>query len=327
MKNNNLTPIDNAVWLTSIIELTEYKDYILLTAAFLEKLNSIPGVQHANIYEVYGEEDIDSADKLMLKDVTNILSEPVPFYKVISQYAFNSVIDEEAHFLQPNSILQTVFPVQSTGVVRRVLVIDFLGIHSENWAHITFSLRIYSNLLNIIDEKDRDQLTGLLNRYTFDNNLENIINYSKMQAKQSRGCDDHAWISIFDIDHFKKVNDTYGHIVGDGVLLMFSQLMLASFRYSDIVFRFGGEEFVVVLTECSRQGAKEALNRFRAAIDNALFPKVGHVTVSAGYVLLDISQASSSLMDNADKALFCAKESGRNRVVSYEEFIEAEPSE
>ncbi len=327
MNNNNLTAIDNAAWLTSIIELTEYKDYIPLTVAFIEKLNSIFGVQQANIYEVYGGGDIGAVDKLMLKDVTNILSEPVPFYKIISQYAFNSDIDDEVCTFQAHNILQTTFPVQSTGVAQRVLVVNFLNIISENLTCITSALKVYSNLLNIIDEKDRDRLTGLLNRYTFDNNLKNIINYSKTQAKQARGCNDHAWISIFDIDHFKKVNDAFGHIVGDEVLLMFSQLMIASFRYSDIVFRFGGEEFVVVLTGCSRQGAKIALNRFRKVIDNSFFPKVGHVTVSAGYVLLDISQAPSSLMDHADQALYYAKESGRNQVVSYEEFIKTDLSE
>ncbi len=321
MKNNNLTPIDNAVWLKSIIELTEYKDYILLTAAFLEKLNSIFGVHQTNIHEVYGTGDVDSADKLMLKDVTNILSEPVPFYEKISQYSSNSVDNTEAQPLQTNSISQAAFPIQTNGVVQRILVVDFLNICPENWTHIINALKTYSNLLNIIDEKDRDRLTGLLNRYTFENNLENIINFSKMQAKQARNCDEYAWISIFDIDHFKRINDTYGHIAGDEVLLLFSQFMLASFRYSDIIFRFGGEEFVVVLTGCSRQGAKKALNRFREIIENSFFPKVGRLSVSAGYILLDTSKSPNSLMDHADQALFCAKESGRNRVVSYEEFI------
>lgn len=216
-----------------------------------------------------------------------------------------------------DEIQQTVFPVQSSGPVQRSLVIDWLNLHPENWTYILSLLKVFNNLLKIIDEKDRDRLTGLLNRNTFDNNLENIINYSKQQSIKSRNSDGHSWIAILDIDHFKQTNDNHGHIMGDEVLLLFSRLLLSTFRYSDVVFRFGGEEFVAVLTGCNEQGAKVALNRFRKTIESYKFPQVGQVTVSAGYIRLDSSNVPNILLDRADQALYHAKKTGRNKVIYY----------
>ncbi len=126
--------------------------------------------------------------------------------------------DKDSENLLIDDIQQTVFPVQSSGSVQRTLVIDWLNLHPENWTYILSLLKVFNNLLKIIDEKDRDPLTGLLNRNTFDNNLENIINYSKQQSRKARNRDGHSWIAILDVDHFKKINDKYGHIMGDEVM-------------------------------------------------------------------------------------------------------------
>ena len=317
-ENDQTNQIDTNAWLRSVIKLTEYKDYVPLTLAFLEKLKSIPGLRQINIYEVYGAEDENSTDALILKDVLGLLNTPIPYYERIR---LNDSELKDNKDPPVTDIQQTVFPIKSSGKVQRILVIDWCNVHQENWENITSALIVYSNLLNIIDEKDRDRLTGLLNRYTFDNNLENIIRHSKQQFEKARGgYDKSSWIALLDIDHFKQVNDNYGHIMGDEVLLLFARLLLSTFRYSDVVFRFGGEEFVVVLTGCDKQGVEIVLNRFRTIVENHLFPQVGRITVSAGYVLLDTTQPPNILLDQADQALYQAKETGRNRVVSYEDF-------
>ncbi len=318
-ESDQICLIDIDTRLTSIIELTEHKDYIALTNTFLDRLRSVQGVRKVNLYEVYGFADNISTNNLLLKDVLDILSAPIPFYERISLYASSEQKDSED--LLEDILQQTVFPIQSSENVQRTLVIDWLNIHPQNWRYILDLLKVYINLLKIIDEKDRDRLTGLLNRHTFDNNLENIINYSKQQSKNARECEDTSWIAILDIDHFKQINDNFGHIMGDEVLIFFSRFLLSTFRYSDIVFRFGGEEFIVVLTGCNTQGAEIALNRFRKTIESFVFPQVGHVTVSAGYILLDTLSAPNILLDHADQALYHAKETGRNKVVHYEDLV------
>lgn len=317
-KNNQKGLVDNETRLKSIIDLTENKDYFLLTRTFIKKLKNIQGINKANLYEVYGEPNNKYTNRLLLKDVLDILSTPIPFYQRVNQYSPSELIkNEDYQDLLKNDKQQTVFPIHNIANIQRTLVIDWQNIHPENWAYILSLLKVYSNLLKIIDEKDRDQLTGLLNRHTFDNNLENIINHSKQQSKKARNNDKNSWIAILDIDHFKQVNDRYGHIMGDEVLLLFSRFMLSSFRYSDILFRFGGKEFIIILTGCDRKGAEIAFNRFRKIIENHVFPQVGKVTVSTGYILLDTIQSPNILLDQADQALYYAKKTGRNKVVYY----------
>ena len=125
-------------------------------------------------------------------------------------------------------------------------------------------------------------------------------------------------------DHFKRVNDTYGHLYGDEVLLHFSRLMEQNFRYKDIPFRFGGEEFVLLLETSGIDDVQPVLDRFRKVVESYDFPGVGKVTVSIGYTKCEQNTLPTTLIDHADKALYFAKENGRNRVVSYDELPEAE---
>lgn len=314
-ENNQINPTDTTLWLKSVIKLTEHKDYVRLSHAFIKQIKSIVGVKKVNIYEVYNTVNQQPIKSSILKDVLDLLTAPILYSERIWQSDSEEKNNKE---VLNQETQQTVFPILSTGKIYRVLFIDWHAVHKDNWEHIACSLTVYNNLLNIIDEKDRDRLTGLLNRYTFDNNLENIIHYSEQQFKATRGhCDKNSWIALFDIDHFKRVNDTYGHLMGDEVLILFARLLETTFRYSDVTFRFGGEEFIVLLTGCDRQNAETSLNRFRKVIENHTFPQVGRVTVSAGYVLLDTTQLPSILLEQADQALYRAKETGRNKVVSY----------
>ena len=130
-------------------------------------------MQQVNLYEVYGADENKSTDDLLLKDVLDILSKPISFYERINLYAHTTPFeDKDSENLLIDDIQQTVFPVQSSGSVQRTLVIDWLNLHPENWTYILSLLKVFNNLLKIIDEKDRDPLTGLLNRNTFDNILK-----------------------------------------------------------------------------------------------------------------------------------------------------------
>jgi diguanylate cyclase (GGDEF)-like protein len=162
-------------------------------------------------------------------------------------------------------------------------------------------------------------LTKLPNRQSLDARLlqvcEHYSDYQVIDMTQEKS----SWIAILDIDHFKRVNDNFGHLYGDEVLLIFSQLMGKCFRYHDFLFRFGGEEFVVILNLAFQESAIAAFNRFREVVGNYNFPTVGRVTVSIGVTHVDGKSMPTTQLDHADKALYHAKDSGRNRVVLYED--------
>lgn len=195
-------------------------------------------------------------------------------------------------------------------------------------------IRLFCNQLRLLDYSEIDTLTGLLNRKTFDESLLRIL--SSLQEndvaasgnvlhlprrRQSADADDSHWLAVIDIDHFKTINDTYGHLIGDEVLLMIANMMKTSFRAHDKLFRFGGEEFVVVLKPTEARNAMNIFDRFRRQVEAHQFPQVGHLTISTGFARIGINDLPSAIIDNADEALYWAKHHGRNQVFSYEDLV------
>ena len=128
------------------------------------------------------------------------------------------------------------------------------------------------------------------------------------------------WLAVVDIDHFKQVNDRFGHLYGDEVLILVANILRSSFRSHDRIFRFGGEEFVVLLRNTTLSKAHKVFNRFREAVQEYHFPQVGNVTVSLGFV--GTSRGSPvEILGQADQALYYAKEHGRNQVRFYEDLV------
>lgn len=155
-----------------------------------------------------------------------------------------------------------------------------------------------------------DALTGLYNRRHFDNTVEREFLRSKRYGGD-------LTIAIIDIDFFKKINDTYGHLCGDYVLKEVAYLISDNFRKTDLVFRYGGEEFVALLTETSLESAKIPLERLRKKIENSDFIYDGqkiNVTVSIG-ASVNNAKTVTEFLDNADKALYKAKNAGRNKLI------------
>jgi diguanylate cyclase len=163
-----------------------------------------------------------------------------------------------------------------------------------------------------------DPLTGLVNRAGLD------LELSRLLEQQRNGGGELAF-AVVDVDHFKTLNDTYGHQAGDEVLRIVSRALLASVRPSDIVGRTGGDEFLVILPSTGSKAALELADRMRrAVVDGDLRPVLGPrvlggATVSIGLALWRPADSIAAIMERADAALYEAKGRGRNRVVSEDE--------
>ena len=158
-----------------------------------------------------------------------------------------------------------------------------------------------------------DALTGLYNRRHFEDNLER-------EFLRAVRYDNHLSFAIIDIDYFKQVNDTYGHSAGDYVLKEVAYLISQTFRKTDMVFRYGGEEFAVIITETPLSKAVVPLERLRKTIEENNFIYKGKkidITISIGASEVnDQTNTVHQLFEFADSALYKAKESGRNKVVT-----------
>lgn len=189
-------------------------------------------------------------------------------------------------------------------------------------------LAVYRNFQNILDYSERDSLTGLLNRKTFDEKFSRMLSASlpgspqdqPERRNQQNGPIGH-WLAVVDIDHFKRVNDQFGHLYGDEVLILVANLLRSSFRAQDRVFRFGGEEFVVLLRSTTLEDARKIFERFRRNVEQHDFPQVGKVSVSLGFASIS-TESPVVILGHADQALYYAKANGRNQVCHYDELVQ-----
>lgn len=152
-----------------------------------------------------------------------------------------------------------------------------------------------------------DKLTRIYNRQYFDLQLTEMAQVAR-RYKQIFS------IIFFDLDHFKKVNDKYGHAEGDQALIDFSAIIKNMNRDSDLFARYGGEEFVLLAKMADKHTAMEIYSRIKDAIGKHSFGKAGNITFSAGIAEFDCdNDTTESILKRADKALYHAKETGRNR--------------
>jgi diguanylate cyclase (GGDEF)-like protein len=193
-------------------------------------------------------------------------------------------------------------------------------------------LEVFANYYELLDVSQRDRLTGLLNRQALENSFDRIWTILSRADDQAGTADARRaplngtrahWIAVIDVDHFKSINDRFGHVVGDEVLLLISRVMAAELRNSDLLFRYGGEEFVTLFSAATRTDAANILERLRLAIAQHSFPQVGEVTISIGFSIADPNDLPQQVLSWADRALYHAKRTGRNRVCDYHVLVQA----
>jgi diguanylate cyclase (GGDEF)-like protein len=179
-------------------------------------------------------------------------------------------------------------------------------------------LRVYRNHLGLLDDTDCDELSGLLNRRTYDETFRKVSTRAFGDDTAGGG-----FIAVIDIDHFKRINDAFGHPYGDEVIVLLSRLMSAHFQDTHYLFRFGGEEFVVLLDGMTSAEARATLERLRATVESFPFPQVGSVTVSLDFSEIRPGDTGAAAFGRADQALYFSKRNGRNQLFSYEELVAA----
>jgi diguanylate cyclase (GGDEF)-like protein len=191
------------------------------------------------------------------------------------------------------------------------LMVTFLPATVMNAGLMLLQSRLQDKLRQLDNERfylkqvaERDGLTGVYNRRMGEEMLQEF-----MRSPKSIG------LILCDVDHFKRVNDTYGHLTGDQVLQTVAQCLQTHLRKQDMLMRWGGEEFLVVVMGEDPQELMQLAERLRSTIANQPIPTIGNVTASFGVALRQPLEKLNQLFDRADQALYRAKEGGRNQVV------------
>ncbi|MBL8341851.1 MAG: GGDEF domain-containing protein [Rubrivivax sp.] len=322
-----------------LAELTGFRDRDLLDVTLVSALRDLLRPLSLGIYRVVGDAKRQhwlTRARIGEHDTTAAAD---PLWTELDDLpAFDSRPDrlaclrEERIVERPSEregVAMQLFPVLTEHEAAGVLEIETRGpMPVEHQRTVQGILRIYRNFQSLLDYSERDTLTGLLNRKTFDESFLRLAveaaNGSVARAESGgrrRGLGSYVFLGVIDIDHFKRVNDTYGHLIGDEVLLLLSRQLRACFRFYDHLFRFGGEEFVVLVRCGEVDDAGPVFERLRATVAAYAFPRVGQVTVSVGISQLRSADTPSSAFERADKALYWAKQNGRNRVADFETLV------
>ncbi|MDF1485132.1 GGDEF domain-containing protein [Ramlibacter sp. H39-3-26] len=334
--------------LKHLVEMTGHRDHSRLEISVVTALQQLMGTQAVRTLEVFNLHDV-------------LYVRPLVFVHdgVATESGFEASVDPQREPLDNfPALAQSIKQRQETATAQRDDGMHVLWLpvwmHNQPVACLEIAqptpfsrqerdvihaiFRVYQNYQNLLDYSERDALTGLFNRKTFD---EQFARHARAQAANALrepaaaaqtgeaadvppagGGAASQWLAVVDIDHFKLVNDRFGHLYGDEVLILIANLLKTSFRAQDRIFRFGGEEFVVLLRSATLEAAHRIFNRFRAAVEQNDFPQVGRVTVSIGFVEASTGMPTE-ILGRADQALYYAKENGRNRVCYYDELVSA----
>jgi two-component system cell cycle response regulator len=295
--------IDDDAVQTKRIENTLSKSYRLTTVSNPEDARGVTE-QHADTIDlIVVSTELADADGLRLATQIKTLEalRHVPVIMLVDEH--DQALMLKGLELGINDYL--VLPVDENEMIARV---------KTQIRRKKYQEALKSNYQNSISMAITDKLTGLYNRHYLETHIHNMVTQSTEHKKPLS-------LLIMDMDHFKSVNDTYGHDVGDEVLKQLAEIIVKSTRGSDLAARLGGEEFVVMMPETSESAAYDMAERMRKTVENHMF-KISHATgtinktVSIGVSNLNFSgDTVANLVKRADVALYEAKNSGRNKVL------------
>lgn len=310
--------------LRNLVQMTCQRDHLRLEFSVLSTLLQLPGVTGVRALELHQVHDSLWVRARTWHENDTLVSTDYDFLRDPQRHPLSDLPalahciatqDARAEHCPDGHTHILWLPVWMQDRVHVCIEVTQAGPYGPHELDVLLAIfQVYQNYQSLLDYSERDALTGLLNRKTFDDHL---LRFSATAAEQTHDSEP-PWIAVLDIDHFKHVNDQYGHLFGDEVLILMANLLRASFGMMARIFRFGGEEFVVLLHPMTPEQAYETLEHFRATVAGYDFPQVGRVTVSIGFAGARLLPAVE-LLGQADQALYYAKGNGRNQVCQYEQ--------
>lgn len=261
------------------------------------------------------------------KDTVNLLHSDADLSKPIGEYMSSPIrtmdedttIEEALAFIKEERFKRVIVANKAGQVIGYISQKELLAKVYSRWAE---GLKSHGKELTEINKtlEERaskfevmaqvDNLTGLANRNSFESKM--MDEFERIERYNS----DPFSLIFFDIDHFKNINDTYGHLIGDHVLTSLSNLCKGLLRTNDMLARWGGEEFVAILPMIDSQKAQIVAEKLRKNIEEYIFEQVGNITCSFGVSQHKAGDTPTALLHRIDNAMYDAKKSGRNRVVS-----------
>ncbi len=324
-----MSPMNYSSWIPFIIGMSEQSDRTSLISQLIISINKLTNATESRLldfisYDLHntnpltgknsntsGTELLDPLNHISLTDTIEQLNE----------FLTKKLQNGHTVLIQNGRKKRSFYLLTNATNSYSILLLDHPLDTDFNPKIVSFFLKLYQNLQKNIQAKDQDPLTGLFNRRSFDETISHILDHAIYGVQPNRSPADGACLAIFDIDFFKRINDNYGHAIGDEVLILFARLMESVFRKQDRLYRFGGEEFIAILTEVDVEKANYALERFRQQLELYPFPQTGTVTVSIGATMVNQEDFPPVLIEKADKALYFAKENGRNQIHFHEHLV------
>ena len=334
--------VDNAI--AHLAALTAQRDRELLDVTLSQGVLDLLGASSVAVYRLIGREDearrwlccgLARAGQITFTDPpwVDLQALPPEADHPLRQRALASRLPEHGEPVVP---IDGVVPTSYLVVLALPVEVGLPGVlevTSEAPLSLTAMrtiqtlLKVFGNFQNLLESSQRDALTGLLNRQTFDATfLKASMPLAERKADSPEGerrgnATVGYWLGVVDIDHFKRVNDGFGHLIGDEVLVLVARIMRQTFRHYDRLYRFGGEEFVILLRGGTEVDAMGAFERFRRNVAGYGFPQVQTVTVSVGFTEVEHQDTPNVAFARADQAVYRAKHQGRNQVLCHEALV------
>jgi len=310
-----------------IAGFTSLRDVDLLELSLLKSIYGILNPLQVSLISVDSDNVIlKKVDYSATKHGTITTKIPAPAELIT---AFDKLDNSNLDFCSVNtedkSALTLFLLVNNRRVARYIIIENHgFGIAKAHAQQISGMMQIYVNFKQVLQEAQIDELTGLSNRKTFDHIIRKLHD-SNVQTgpriendKRTHLNEAKYWLVLADVDHFKKINDTHGHLMGDEVLVRIAQSFQNSLRTEDFIFRYGGEEFALIINAHDKEDLTQLLERVRSTISSIAIPNIGNITVSMGCIELLVDRFYMESIEFADQALYKSKDSGRDQITFFD---------
>ena len=315
--------LDRRRLLQSVARMVEKPDVRALDLSLLATVREIIAAKSISLYSL--QDDNEAATRKLLVPIKGdgesvAAGTPEGFALEASSEFTESLRTREKTVIPIGGGVRIIHPIKAKGNVVGFLVLECEKDDPHDQEIVSILLAFYKNYASLLHDSQRDELTGLLNRKIFDERALQLIASMRSIKPTGDGAGEYC-LALIDIDHFKTVNDQLGHLVGDETLVLFVRDMVDAFRGADLLFRIGGEEFAVILRDVDLERAIAVLERFRHAIEERDYPQLGRMTVSVGVSQITSRDFPTNVLDRTDRALYCAKQNGRNQVCAHEHLV------